>query len=168
VDQDILFFERQFMPTWALSIVAVVGLGIPALVFFTKGVPAIMVFMMIVLLFVFALFASMQTRVTTERLIVTFGLIPLIRFSYKLHEISDFKIRSYHPMNEYGGWGIKGSKLNRALSMQGNEGMQMDMVSRDGSHWKLLIGSQMAPSLEQALIKAKHQYIFQPEGSPAE
>lgn len=150
------------MPTWALVVVAVTGLGIPALIFMTKGVPTVMLFLMMVLLFVFMLFVSMQTRVTRDRLIVTFGLLPLIRFSYKLHEITSLQVRVYQPASEYGGWGIKGSRHNKALSMQGTEGVQLDMIDREGTQWKLLVGSQMPTRLEEVLLEAKAQYIFQP------
>ena len=159
--QKVLFFERQFMPAWALWLVAFVGLVIPGFILFTQSMPALMIFMLVILMIVFALFATMQTRVTEEHLLITFGLVPLIAFRYDLEDILVFEARSYQPMKEYGGWGIKGSKQDRALSMQGNEGVQLEMRSKEGGTWKLLIGSQVAEKLEAIIRDAKQQQVSQ-------
>ena len=159
--QKVLFFERQFMPAWALWLVAFVGLVIPGFILFTQSMPALMIFMLVILMIVFALFATMQTRVTEEHLLITFGLVPLIAFRYDLEDILVFEARSYQPMKEYGGWGIKGSKQDRALSMQGNEGVQLEMRSKEGGTWRLLIGSQVAEKLEAIIRDAKQQQVSQ-------
>ena len=159
--QKVLFFERQFMPAWALWLVAFVGLVIPGFILFTQSMPALMIFMLVILMIVFALFATMQTRVTEEHLLITFGLVPLIAFRYDLEDILVFEARSYQPMKEYGGWGIKGSKQDRAISMQGNEGVQCEMRSKEGGTWRLLIGSQVAEKLEATIRDAKQQQVSQ-------
>ena len=159
--QKVLFFERQFMPAWALWLVAFVGLVIPGFILFTQSMPALMIFMLVILMIVFALFATMQTRVTEEHLLITFGLVPLIAFRYDLEDILVFEARSYQPMKEYGGWGIKGSKQDRAISMQGNEGVQCEMRSKEGGTWRLLIGSQVAEKLEAIIRDAKQQQVSQ-------
>ena len=159
--QKVLFFERQFMPAWALWLVAFVGLVIPGFILFTQSMPALMIFMLVILMIVFALFATMQTRVTEEHLLITFGLVPLIAFRYDLEDILAFEARSYQPMKEYGGWGIKGSKQDRAISMQGNEGVQCEMRSKEGGTWRLLIGSQVAEKLEATIRDAKQQQVSQ-------
>ncbi|HET6511402.1 MAG TPA: hypothetical protein VFH43_04375 [Candidatus Kapabacteria bacterium] len=159
--QQVLFYERQFMPAWSLWLVAFVGLVIPGFILFTNPMPALMIFLLVILMIVFALFATMQTRVTEQHLLITFGLLPLIAFRYDLDDILSFEARTYHPMKEYGGWGIKGSKQNRALSMQGNEGVQLEMRSKEGGTWKLLIGSQVAEKLEATIRDAKQQQVSQ-------
>ena len=143
------------MMTWVLVVVLIGGLGIPLLMFTTKGVPPIVAFMTVVFIIVLLLFASMQTRVTREAVFVSFGLLPIIKFSYRLEEIVSCHARSYQPVGEYGGWGIKGSKQNRALNMRGTEGVQLEMQDKQGGHWKLLIGSQLPEQLADAIRKAK-------------
>lgn len=143
------------MMTWVLIVVLIGGLGIPLLMFAVKGVPPIVAFMTLVFIMILLLFASMQTRVTRETLLVSFGLLPLIKFSYKIDEILDAHARSYQPVGEYGGWGIKGSKQNRALNMRGAEGVQLEMAGKHGAPWKLLVGSQKPQELVDAIRKAK-------------
>lgn len=55
-----------------------------------------------------------------------------------LDELQDFKPRTYDPIGEYGGWGIRGSKSNRAYNVSGNLGVQL--ILKEGQ--KILIGSQ--------------------------
>lgn len=62
-------------------------------------------------------------------------------------EISEAFARKYQPVAEYRGWGIKGSRSNRAYNTRGNEGVQL--VFKNGK--KLLIGSQKAKELENAI-----------------
>jgi hypothetical protein len=157
VKQEVLFFERQYMMTWVLVVVLLGGLGIPLIMAFVKGVPPIVAFMTLVFIVILLLFASMQTKVTREKLLVSFGLLPLIKFSYRIDDVRAFEVRSYQPVGEYGGWGIKGSKQNRALNMRGSEGVQLELLDKQGSMWKLLIGSQMPEKLASALRTAKSQ-----------
>ncbi len=145
------------MMTWVLVVVLLGGLGIPLLMFFVKGVPPIVLFMVFVFIIILLLFASMQTTVTREKLLVSFGLLPLIKFSYKLGDVLSQHVRTYQPVGEYGGWGIKGSKQNRALNMRGSEGVQLEMRDKQGSLWKLMIGSQLPEQLELAIRNAKAQ-----------
>ena len=155
--QEVLFFERQFMMTWVLVVVLLGGLGIPIMMAFVKGVPPIVAFMTFVFIIILLLFASMQTKVTRDTLLVSFGLLPLIKFTYRLGDIRSYNVRNYQPVGEYGGWGIKGSKQNRALNMRGTEGVQLELLDKQGGMWKLLIGSQMPEKLASAIRTAKEQ-----------
>jgi hypothetical protein len=64
-------------------------------------------------------------------------------------------IREYSPMGEYGGWGIRGAKSNKAYNVKGNIGLQLSLKSGK----KLLIGTQQPTQLNQYLqyLKAKYQ-----------
>ncbi len=57
--------------------------------------------------------------------------------------------RTYHPISEYGGWGIRMEFDRRgwAYNVSGTEGVQLELD--DGS--RLLIGSQRAGELERAI-----------------
>jgi hypothetical protein len=62
-------------------------------------------------------------------------------------DVSQAYVRSYDPLGEYGGWGLKGSRRNRALNMAGDEGIQL--VLPDGR--RLLLGTQRSAEAQQAL-----------------
>ncbi|MFD2721439.1 hypothetical protein ACFST9_22180 [Hymenobacter monticola] len=62
-------------------------------------------------------------------------------------EIAQAYVRSYDPLGEYGGWGLKGTSTNRALNISGDQGLQLEL--RDGS--RLLLGTQRPAEITQAL-----------------
>lgn len=161
-NEVVLFRERQWLARWVLIVVVVAGFILPlfaVLRSLSSGVPVnywFIGFLAAIQFIALGLFATMRTTVTNEELRVTFGLLRLIGFSYSLDSIKSVERREYHPMKEYGGWGIKGTKRNRALSMQGTSGVQLIVEMRDGDR-RLLIGSQRAEELWHALQEAKHQ-----------
>ncbi|UYZ59107.1 hypothetical protein [Hymenobacter latericus] len=62
-------------------------------------------------------------------------------------QISRAYVRSYSPLGEYGGWGLRGLGSNRALNIAGFDGLQLEL--HDGS--RLLLGTQRPAKLQQAL-----------------
>jgi len=65
-----------------------------------------------------------------------------------LEEIAQCFVRTYSPLWEYGGWGIRYSpRGGRAYTVQGNRGVQL--VLRNGD--RVLLGSQRAEELASAL-----------------
>jgi hypothetical protein len=62
-------------------------------------------------------------------------------------EVAAAYVRAYDPLSEYGGWGLKGSRSNRALNIAGDQGLQL--VLRDGN--RLLLGTQRPADIAQAL-----------------
>jgi hypothetical protein len=51
--------------------------------------------------------------------------------------VSTIKVRKYDPLGEYWGWGIKGTRKNRAINIAGDIGLQLEL--KNGR--KLLIGT---------------------------
>jgi len=77
--------------------------------------------------------------------------VPLAKWRHiRFDELRGFARRRYDPIGEYGGWGVKGWKNNRALNISGSEGVQL--VFHDGQ--RLLLGSLRADALEQAIARA--------------
>lgn len=58
-------------------------------------------------------------------------------------------VRKYHPIREFGGWGLRGLGNNRALNVSGNYGIQL--TTKDGL--KLLIGTNKVEEATEALKK---------------
>ena len=58
-------------------------------------------------------------------------------------------VRTYRPLSEYGGWGIRGSfgKDSMAYNVKGNKGLQLQF--KDGK--RLLIGTQQPEPLERVI-----------------
>jgi hypothetical protein len=87
----------------------------------------------------------LETRVETDKIMVR--LRPLTTREIRSDQIARFYARSYKPLREYGGWGVRGFGSNRAYNMRGDQGVQLDLV--DGS--RVLIGTQRPGELETAI-----------------
>lgn len=87
----------------------------------------------------------LETVVTEDTLRVT--MLPFTKRTFPPETIASFGARSYSPLREYGGWGLRGFGGNRAYTMSGNEGVQLVLTNGD----RILIGSQHAEELERAL-----------------
>jgi hypothetical protein len=88
------------------------------------------------------------TTVAADAVTIRFG--PFYRLRIPLAEIQKAESQSYHPIREYGGWGIRGFGRKRALNTRGNKGVLLTRT--DGS--TILIGSQKPRELLSALARA--------------
>ncbi len=78
---------------------------------------------------------------------------PFLTRAFPLGRIVRWEARTYQPLREYGGWGIRvwfGSR-NWAYNLSGNRGVQLEFA--DGK--RLLIGSQRADEFAAAIAQAK-------------
>lgn len=90
---------------------------------------------------------KLETEVRSDGLYVRY--FPF-HFKYKKinpGDLTEFCARQYSPLREYGGWGIKFGKGGKAYNVKGDRGLQL--VFNNGK--RLLIGSQKADELEQAM-----------------
>jgi len=80
----------------------------------------------------------------------------LFKRDIPLTDVARWEARTYQPIVEYGGWGIRtwwGRRNDSAYNMKGNRGVQL--VFTNGR--RLLIGSQRADELTGAISAAKRQ-----------
>ena len=67
-----------------------------------------------------------------------------------LKDIKTFEARTYNPIMEYGGWGIRYGLKGKAYNVSGNRGVQLELS--EGK--KILIGSQKPEELVKAIALA--------------
>jgi hypothetical protein len=89
----------------------------------------------------------LETKITSEAIFVRFFPIHWRYRTYAWKDIASVSVRSYSPILEYGGWGIRGIGKNRALNVAGKKGLQLTF--HNGK--KLLIGTQQATQLQELL-----------------
>lgn len=65
------------------------------------------------------------------------------------NEIEKYEVRTYRPVSEYGGWGIKGGSKNKAYNVSGNIGLQLYL--KNGK--KILFGTQKKQTIKTAMDK---------------
>ncbi len=112
-------------PDWAAWLIwLLVGVGLPA----------------------FFGLVSMLVEVTADHVHIRYR--PFLRRTIPLSEISSAESRTYSPLKEYGGWGVRGwSKANMAYTVSGNRGVELTFT--DGR--RLLLGSRRADELAAAI-----------------
>jgi hypothetical protein len=148
-----LFQERQvFIRRWWPLLLSPVVL-IVALVWLLPAKPlqlnwsAVVAGVVVVLSVSLLLVLRLETRLDAAG--VHYRLFPLqwAWHSRPWTEVAQAYVRSYDPLGEYGGWGLKGSRSNRAYNISGDQGLQL--VLRDGN--RLLLGTQRPAEITQVL-----------------
>ena len=165
MEEQILFSERQKFNQWWLWVLIIVfniiflsqifGLlnnertasGKPTnttMILICVGVNAI-VFMLFI-------FSRLVTQIRPDGIYVKFFPFHLSFKHYPWETISKAYIRTYSPISEYGGWGLRYGIFGagKAFNVSGDQGLQLEFLN----HKKLLIGTQKPEELENALIKA--------------
>ncbi len=103
-----------------------------------------------IIVFLFTLFfviVRLQTFITKDVIYVRFHPLFIKMKKIEFKDISKAYIRTYRPVLEYGGWGIRGGAYN----VSGNVGLQLEFKNGD----KLLIGTQQPDALRSALEKTE-------------
>jgi len=78
---------------------------------------------------------------------VHINFFPLSRLTVLFESIVACEIRTYKPIQEYGGWGVRYGRAGKAYNVSGNRGVQLKLSNGKG----LLIGSQRPEELAQAI-----------------
>jgi hypothetical protein len=90
---------------------------------------------------------KLATRVTRSDISIQFSPFHRKPVIIPFSDISQWSLRTYRPVLEYGGWGIKYGKGGLAYNVSGNKGLQL--VLKDGR--KILIGTRKPEHLEAAV-----------------
>lgn len=171
IQQDTYFYEKQClrqMWIWAIALAASLALFcIPVYGLYTQliaGQPFGNRPMSDAGLIVFALFTC-SIAIALPWLLYTTHLtvwvsdeyihiryFPFVRKRIPLRHIAHAGVRTYHPVLEYGGWGIRMSLRGRgwAFSVSGNRGVQLHFKSGK----RMLIGSQKPEELLRAIRRS--------------
>ena len=94
---------------------------------------------------------KLTVRLDDQGLHVRF--FPLVKRDIPLEEIARWEARTYRPLLEYGGWGIRCGWKGMAFNVSGNRGVQLELANGK----RLLIGSQRPEELAAAISQAKQQ-----------
>lgn len=92
-------------------------------------------------------YSGLTTTVRRDGVTLRFTPFHRREMPVNLRDSVRFEARTYNPIREYGGWGIRMGYKRRAYNVMGNRGVQIEY--KDGS--RLMIGSQRAEELEQAI-----------------
>lgn len=79
---------------------------------------------------------------------VSIRYVPLTKRTIPLADIEQVEALTYKPLQEFGGWGVRGRSNRRAYNVSGNRGVELTL--RDGR--MIMIGSQKAEELALAIV----------------
>lgn len=159
-----IFKERQSFRQWWLFLI----LGVVILVIFIQLfrkqaifseeekimlilfalVPGILVSILI-----FSL--SLNTRIDSSGIKVQWKPLSFLKKQYSWNEISQVYVRTYAPIREYGGWGLRGFGVNKAWNVSGNTGIQIKTKSGN----KFLVGTREPEQAKQVLTRYSNNQI---------
>ena len=88
---------------------------------------------------------KLVTEVRDDGLSIRF--LPLRTQLIPYSHIKTCKARTYHPIREYGGWGIRYGRKGKAYNVSGNRGVQLELIQGKS----ILIGSQRPEELASAI-----------------
>lgn len=100
---------------------------------------------------VLALLTMLKLTVTIDDQHLHVRFWPLMSKDIPLADIAQFETRTYRPILEYGGWGLRYSWKGTAYNVSGNRGVQL--VLANGK--RILIGSQRPEELADAIARGK-------------
>lgn len=162
--ETILFSEKQKFTFWWvwLFLIAINGIVIYGLIsqmFFgiefgnkpTSNEGLILIVIFILSFTGFFLSFKLQTEIKDDGIYVRFFPLHIKYRFYSWNDIAKVYVRTYKPLKEYGGWGIKGRRNDKAFNLSGKEGLQLEL--KDGN--KLLIGTRKSSELNELLIRLK-------------
>ncbi len=155
--QDVLFYEKQHFRQWWLLTIAIASFVLLLWIYFRDyanpatwphSVAGLAIGIGICMLtLVFFLIAGLETKIQSDGIYVRFFPFHIQYKKYPWRQLSEVYVRKYSPIREYGGWGLRGMRNNRAFNVSGNQGIQMLM--HDGR--KLLIGTRKPEEATKAL-----------------
>jgi hypothetical protein len=152
--------EQRFTQTWLIILLAVsvlVPIGIICKEYFKEDTTMttnefVLTNLGILISISFIFLFKLTTRIDEKG--IHYQFFP---FHFKLrliswNEISKATIRTYDPIGEYGGWGLKGGSLwnkskGKAINVSGDIGIQLELVNGK----KLLIGTQKKEEAKRVL-----------------
>lgn len=96
---------------------------------------------------------AMRLSVQVDSESIRINFFPIWKKTIPLAEILRWQARTYRPILEYGGWGIRYSPFGKgwAYNIRGNEGVQLELANGQ----RILIGSQRAEELARAIGEGK-------------
>ena len=154
-DSEILFSEKQkFTQPWLrlllIGSVLLAVIAIIAIVMTAKNTSSL-IWLATVLPIILPVWLVTSAYLITEvkQSGIYVRLFPFRGRHIVFEDIKEAYMRTYQPILEYGGWGLRYGRSGKAFNVQGNQGVQL--VLHKGE--KILIGSQKAKTLEEVLSK---------------
>lgn len=150
-----VFNETQRFRQWWLFIVMIVAVIASAIPFFSS-LPAqefeftsIIAPFFTLAIFVLIFILRLETKINNTGISARFEPLPIFRRNYKWEDMEECFVRTYAPVSEYGGWGIRGFGKAKAYNVSGNKGIQIITKNKE----RFLIGTEKPDQARKAILR---------------
>lgn len=113
----------------------------------------IIVFISVIILFVliFLLIGFAKLTTVIDKNGIEYRFFPLHFRTHRIewNSVEKYEVIKYHPIRDYGGWGIRYGRKGKAYNVSGNIGLQLYLKSGKN----ILIGTQKEKELIEFLLK---------------
>lgn len=159
-ENNVIFREVQRFPLW-LRLLVIFVVCLTVVIAYSqlreKILPSGEILPIIFVVFIAILFPTavaivfsimkLETEVRDESLCVRFFPFHIRYKEFTAEDLTECCARTYRPILEYGGWGIRFGKKGKAYNVKGNKGVQLILKNQK----RLLIGSQKPDELARAI-----------------
>jgi hypothetical protein len=148
--EDSFYEEQKFTQKWVwflLYSLWVLSSIVAVLVLLEKKAGLFIAFLPFLIVSVIVLFfksVKLQTRITREGIFYRFFPLQRRFRLIKKSDIEKLEVKTYDPLREYGGWGIKYGKNGWADSVKGDKGIYISLTS----HKHILLGTSKPDEAE--------------------
>lgn len=101
------------------------------------------------MIFILIFILNLETRINSKGISAGFEPLPFFRRNYNWDEIQECYVRTYAPVSEYGGWGIRGFGRAKAYNVSGNKGIHIITKNNE----RFLIGTEKPDLARRAINK---------------
>jgi hypothetical protein len=150
-----IFKENQKFRQWWLIILMITIVIASALPLFSEistnevQLKSLIAPIISLLVFVLIFILNLETKINSKGISAGFEPLPFFRRHYDWDEIQECYIRTYAPVSEYGGWGIRGFGRAKAYNVSGNIGIQIITKNNE----RFLIGTEKPDLAKRAIRK---------------
>src|SRR5260370_10385317 len=148
----VLFEERQRVVRRILDFV-LLGLLLLVTLFAWQDLrahlPAGRQFTMFLPVVLVAVLLFLELHVTVQDVGVRIRMLPFANRTIAPAQIARWEARTYRPIREYGGWGVRFGPRGRAYNVSGNRGVEITLANGK----RVLIGSQRSDDLAAAIAR---------------
>jgi len=160
--------EQRFTQTWLIILLAI-SVIVPIAIIVKEFLEVdskmsinklILTIIGILVSVLFIFFFKLTTRIDEKGIFYQFFPFHLSLKKIEWSEIAFAKVRTYDPISEYGGWGIKGGlfwnkEKGNCVNISGDVGLQLQL--KNGK--KLLIGTQKEAEIKRVLETYQNKII---------
>lgn len=168
-NNEFLFHERQRFDAWWIWLILI---GINVMTWYAlwsqiylkqpigdnemSDFGLILVASLLLAITLFMRLISLETSITNEGIDIRFFPLIFRKRHFSWNSIKHAHVRTYAPIREYGGWGLRygWSGRGKAYNVSGNQGLQIEFM--DGK--KLLIGTKKPTELREVIQKMNLVY----------